>query len=297
AGQGAAPPKARRAVSRQRHHWLESTRPIGIPLAANAAPTRRAWARPSSERLRWVEHSSRRKPGGSPSERSVAAWRMTMTWPPARRSAHSASSAAARRGAARAGADDDHAARRADEYGGRQRRLARVLEDDPRTYALAQRVPERLAERTGAFRPLAVGTGVLGIGQGTPVRELAAVDDARGAVIDAELPLRLVGDDRDRPAADGARDLERHAPEPAGRSPDQNHIPALDDVGRPAHEHPVRRGSAEEEAARRLPGQPLRLRNTLMGLAAGKLAVAAIVGLIAPDARRFGEHRVPARAH
>src|SRR5439155_818732 len=52
-----------------------------------------------------------------------------------------------------AGADDDHAARRADEYGGRQRRLARVLEDDPRTYALAQRVPERLAERTGAFRP------------------------------------------------------------------------------------------------------------------------------------------------
>src|SRR2546428_7519128 len=54
--------------------------------------------------------------------------------------------------------------------------------------------------------------------------------------IDAELPLRLVGDDRDRPAADGARDLERHAPEPAGRSPDQNHIPALDDVGRPAHE-------------------------------------------------------------
>jgi len=129
------------------------------------------------------------------------------------------------------------------------------------------------------------------------VRELAAVDDARGAVIDAELPLRLVGDDRDRPAADGARDLERHAPEPAGRSPDQNHIPALDDVGRPAHEHPVRRGSAEEEAARRLPGQALRLRNTLMGLAAGKLAVAAIVGLIAPDARRFGEHRVPARAH
>src|SRR2546428_4574648 len=67
--------------------------------------------------------------------------------------------------------------------------------------------------------------------------------------IDAELPLRLVGDDRDRPAADGARDLERHAPEPAGRSPDQNHIPALDDVGRPAHEHPVRRGSTEEEAA------------------------------------------------
>src|SRR5439155_10584653 len=180
------------------------------------------------------------------------------------------------------GADDDHAARRADEHGGRQRRLARVLEDDPRTHALAQRVPERLAERTGAFRPLAVDTGVLRVGQGAPVRELTAVDDARGAVIDTEFPLRLIGDDRDRPAADGARDLERHAPEPAGRSPDEHDVAALDDMGRPAHEHPVRRGPAEEEAARGLPGQPLRLRNALMGLAAGKLTVAAVVGLIAP---------------
>src|SRR5437773_626044 len=34
-----------------------------------------------------------------------------------------------------------------------------------------------------------------------------------------------------------------------------------------------------------------------MGLAAGELAVAAIVGLIAPDARALGEHRVLARAH
>src|SRR2546427_13178615 len=44
AGQGSAVPKARRAVSRHRHHWLDSTRPIGTPPEANAAPTPRAWA-------------------------------------------------------------------------------------------------------------------------------------------------------------------------------------------------------------------------------------------------------------
>src|SRR5207253_2225181 len=42
--QGSAEPKARRAVSRHRHHWLERTRPTGIPLAVNAAATRCAWA-------------------------------------------------------------------------------------------------------------------------------------------------------------------------------------------------------------------------------------------------------------
>src|SRR2546425_1991627 len=57
AGQGSAVPKARRAVSRHRHHWLDSTRPIGTPPEANAAPTRRACARPSSER-RSEEHTS-----------------------------------------------------------------------------------------------------------------------------------------------------------------------------------------------------------------------------------------------
>src|SRR5213076_142608 len=57
------------------------------------------------------------------------------------------------------------------------------------------------------------------------------------------------------------------------------------------------RGRAEEEAARFLPGQPFRLRHALMSLSAGELAVAAVVGLVPPDARRLGEHRVTARAH
>src|SRR5207247_1806675 len=112
-----------------------------------------------------------------------------------------------------------------------------------------------------------------------------------------ELPLRRVGDDRDRPAAGGACDLERQTPEPARRSPDEDDVAALDDMGRPAREHPVGRGRAEEEAARFLPGQPFRLRHALMSLSAGELAVAAVVGLVPPDARRLGEHRVTARAH
>src|SRR5439155_1042310 len=199
--------------------------------------------------------------------------------------------------AGRAGADADHAAGRADEDRSRQRRLAWMLENDPGTDALAQRVPHRLAERAGAFRPLAVGAGVLRVGQGTPVRELAAVDDPRGAVVEAELPLRLIGNDRHRSAAECAGDLERHAPEATRRSPHEHDVAALHDVGRPAHEHAVRRGGAEEEAARFLPGQPLRLRNALMGLAAGELAVAAVVGLIPPDASALRDHRVLARAH
>src|SRR5207247_1719626 len=54
------------AVSRQRHHGLESTRLRGIARAWNTEPTRLASARPASVRLCWVAQSSRRKPAGSP---------------------------------------------------------------------------------------------------------------------------------------------------------------------------------------------------------------------------------------
>jgi hypothetical protein len=40
------------------------------------------------------------------------------------------------------GADDDHATRRAQETRGRQRRLARVLEDDAGALALAECIPK-----------------------------------------------------------------------------------------------------------------------------------------------------------
>ena len=85
-------------VSRQRHHCELSTLPTGTSSARNVSPSRRACARPCSVRLRWVAQSSSRKPGGSPAPPTVAVWRMSATWPPARNAAHKAaasSSAAA----------------------------------------------------------------------------------------------------------------------------------------------------------------------------------------------------------
>src|SRR5687767_4787546 len=88
-------PKARRAVSRQRHQGLESTRATGIRLLRNSSPMRRACCRPSSERLRCVPQSSSRMPGGSPLPGVVTAWRMRITCPPPSSRDQSASLASA----------------------------------------------------------------------------------------------------------------------------------------------------------------------------------------------------------
>src|SRR2546428_5562704 len=196
-----------------------------------------------------------------------------------------------------AGADDDHAAGRADENRRRQRRFTWMLEDDPRADSLAEAVPGGLAECPRAFRPFAVGLRALGAGHHAPVGDRAAVDAGPRAVLLAEFAFRIVGDARHRAPADRARDLERHAAETASGSPHEDDVAGLDHVWRPAHEHPVGRRGAEQKAARFLPGQALRLCNALMGLAAGELAEASVVGLVAPDARALGEHRVLARAH
>jgi hypothetical protein len=49
---GSADPKASRAVSRQRHQGLDSTRSTGIARALKAAPIRLDSSRPASVRLR-----------------------------------------------------------------------------------------------------------------------------------------------------------------------------------------------------------------------------------------------------
>src|SRR5262249_8872009 len=89
-----------------------------------------------------------------------------------------------------------------------------------------------------------------------------------------------------------ARDLERHAAEATRGAPHQHHVAALHGVGRPAHQHPVRGGGAEEEAARGLPGESFGLGDALMPLGTGELTVAAVVGLIAPDACALGAHGI-----
>ena len=107
--------------------------------------------------------------------------------------------------AGRAGADHDHAAGLAHEARRRQRGLARVLEHDRRVLLLAERLPERRAERARALEPLRVLDVVRPARQLAPVIELAAIDHADRAELLAELVLAVARDDRDRAARPPAR--------------------------------------------------------------------------------------------
>src|SRR6476469_8145800 len=82
--------------------------------------------------------------------------------------------------AGRAGADNDHPAAVADEVGGRDRVLTRVVEDDPRVHLLAERIPEGLAERLRAVEP-ALPIARVPRGRDAPVVEVLPVDIAHGA--------------------------------------------------------------------------------------------------------------------
>src|SRR5690606_32282232 len=87
-----------------------------------------------------------------------------------------------RRGVPRgAGADDDHPALVADEGGGRDRRLPRMLEHDPRAAPLADYLPDPLAELTRRGDPLLLPLDVVPERRDAPVVELVAVDVAGGA--------------------------------------------------------------------------------------------------------------------
>src|SRR4030095_2947343 len=105
-----------------------------------------------------------------------------------------------------------------------------MLADDLWADSLAQAVPDRLAERARALRPLAVRFRVLRAGHGTPVGELVPIDDRDGPMLLAELALGVIGADATRAAADGARDLEGHAAEAAGRAPYEDDVAGLDHV-------------------------------------------------------------------
>src|SRR5205814_5633461 len=79
--------------------------------------------------------------------------------------------------------------------------------------------------------------------------------------------------------------------------PHEHDVALLDRVRIPAHQHAIRGRAAEEEAAGLFPAEPRGLRHALMRLRARELAVAAVVRLVAPDARRLREHRVLAALH
>jgi hypothetical protein len=98
-------------------------------------------------------------------------------------------------------------------------------------------------------------------------------------------------------SAFGARDLERHASQATSATPYQHDVIGLDHVRRPAHEHAIRGGSAEQEASGLFPRQTRGFGNALMALSAGELTVAPVVCLVAPDPRALGEHWIAAGTH
>src|SRR6185436_15527536 len=77
--------------------------------------------------------------------------------------------------ARRPGADDDHPPGSAQEFRCRKGRLAGMLEHDLRARLLAERVPDRLAERARALGPFAVRLGVGRVRHLAPVLEIVAV--------------------------------------------------------------------------------------------------------------------------
>ena len=127
--------------------------------------------------------------------------------------------------------------------------------------------------------------------------EGGAVDDADCAHLHAPVPLGVVRDDGDRPAAERRGDLQGHGPEAARCAPYQHRVAGLDCMRRPAHQHPVGCRGAKQVAARLLPGQVLRAGLALVRLRLRELAVGAVVGLVAPDAGRGRQHRILAREH
>src|SRR5258708_25523033 len=96
-----------------------------------------------------------------------------------------------RRIAARPGADHHHAALLAHEHAGGHRLLTRVIEHDRGIAALADDVPDRLAEAARFRRPLLLAIDVIPVRRDSPVRELTPSDPPHRAVLRRALaPLR-----------------------------------------------------------------------------------------------------------
>ena len=166
-----------------------------------------------------------------------------------------------------------------------------MLKDDSRARAVADRLPDRLAEGARALcpsTPLRAGR----IGHRTPMVEFVTIDHADRATIETKLPFVFVGYDGDGASALGADDLQRHATKPAGRAPDEHDIVLANHVGRPAHQHAIGGRRAQHIARRFLPGEVLGFREALVRLRPRELAVAAVVRLIAPDAGARRQHLV-----
>ena len=171
-----------------------------------------------------------------------------------------------------------------------------MFEHDRRAHPLPQRIPERLAESPRPLHPIRIGRA-RGVGHRPPVPETGTVDDPHRTMVQAKLALGLVGNHRHRPPTHSGGDLQTHRPQAPGSTPHQHRVAGTNHVGRPAHQHPIGRTRRHQETARLLPGEPLRLREALMGLSPGELAEGPVVGLIPPHPRRLRKNRILARQH
>ena len=119
-----------------------------------------------------------------------------------------------------------------------------MLEHHVDVVALAGDVPDRLAELARRAQPLAVVS--LSIGSGiSPQQSKCLRLIAPLAPSDMhEVALVLLGDHRDRVAARGRDQLDRHRAQPAGATPDQHVVAGLERVRRVAEQHADRRWPA-----------------------------------------------------
>ncbi len=171
-----------------------------------------------------------------------------------------------------------------------------MFEDDPGRPALAEDLPDLLAEPAGLRAPCLGGRRVGDVGQPAPVAELLAVDEAFGAELHAEPAALLVGDHGDRDAAAEPDDLDGHGAEAAGTAPDEDRVARADGVRLPAAQLPVGGGGGDDEAAGVLPGQGGGLGVALVLVDQGVLRERAVVGLVAPGLEGLGPQRVGAQA-
>src|SRR5439155_594768 len=111
--------------------------------------------------------------------------------------------------AAGAGAEDDHPAFLADEHAGGHRRLAGMLERDRGIAALADGVPQRLAEPPRLRHPLLLPRRVTPVRRHAPVLVIAPVDPAGRAELPAVLVSNPPRDHRDRNASADPHELDR----------------------------------------------------------------------------------------
>src|SRR6266704_5873663 len=97
-----------------------------------------------------------------------------------------------------------------------------MLEHDPGIAALADGVPQRLAEPPRLRHPLLLPHRVIPVRRHAPVLVVTPVDPAGRAKLHAVLASIRARDDRDRNASPNAHELDRLTAEPARAAPDQD---------------------------------------------------------------------------